>query len=451
MKRQLRAGLSTTVAAVSAVVLGLSLAACTSSGSTATSPAAATTSAPATSASSSSAASTTVSVPSLTGVTSSTITSETQPTATTSSSTSTSTPPPPPKPTATTTPKIGSTGLSPRSAITVSAGNGTITNITLVNDEGTAVKGTLAADKKSWTTAEELGYGRTYTVAGTVQGAGGSLPLKGSWSTVAPDDQVHVSVSPTDGDTVGVGAPILVSIGTDITDPTARANVEKAITVTTTPKTEGSFAWIQHDDGWGLDWRPKVYWKAGTKVTVTANMYGVNMGNNLWGEKDVTANFSIGRQQITKGDVQTHRLQVFRDGQLIHDYPASYGYEGDPGRVTLSGTYIVMSKEYLHLMSNPAYHYTNFKAYYATRISNNGEFIHANDGTADVQGYENVTHGCVNLTMDRAQQYQEEALYGDPVEITGSSIELSPSAGDIYDWAIPWSEWITKSALYQQS
>ena len=106
-----------------------------------------------------------------------------------------------------------------------------------------------------------------------------------------------------------------------------------------------------------------------------------------------------------------------------------------------------MGKEYLHLMSNPAYHYFNFKAYYAVRISNNGTFIHANDGTADVQGYENVTHGCANLTMSNAQAFYDQTMYGDPVEITNSSIPLSQSDGDVYDWSIPWSKWQTLSAL----
>ena len=31
------------------------------------------------------------------------------------------------------------------------------------------------------------------------------------------------------------------------------------------------------------------------------------------------------------------------------------------------------------------------------RISNNGEFIHANPASTDAQGSSNVTHGCVNL------------------------------------------------------
>jgi lipoprotein-anchoring transpeptidase ErfK/SrfK len=273
------------------------------------------------------------------------------------------------------------------------------------------------------------------------------VELKGSYETVNPDDVINASISPTDGDTVGIGAPIMIALGTDIDDTTGRQNIEKAITVTTVPKTAGSFAWIQHDDGWGLDWRPKSYWAPGTKVKVAANLYGVSYGNNLWGKEDITSSFTIGRSEITKGNIATHRLKVYRDGKLLFDFPTSFGLESDPGRVTRGGTYIVMSKEYLHLMSNPAYHYKNFKAYYAVRISNSGVFIHANDGTADVQGYENVTHGCANLTMSNAQAFYDQTMYGDPVEITNSSIPMSQSEGDVYDWSIPWSQWQTMSAL----
>lgn len=345
-------------------------------------------------------------------------------------------------------PGLGSSGLSPRTPITVRVSHGTLAGLVLRNADGDSVRGSLSADRKSWTLGEPLGYDATYQLAGEAVGANGkSVKIDGSYSTISPDGVISASISPGDGDTVGIGAPILISLGTDIQDTTGRQNIEKAITVTTVPKTEGSFAWIQHDDGWGLDWRPKAYWKPGTKVTVTANLYGVSYGNNMWGKDDVTSSFTIGRSEITKGDVKSHRLKVYRDGKLLFDFPTSFGLESDPGRVTRGGTYIVMSKEYLHLMSNPTYHYTNFKAYYAVRISNSGVFIHANDGTADVQGSDNVTHGCANLTTANAKAFYDQTMYGDPVEITGSSIAASGSEGDVYDWTIPWDKWQTLSAL----
>ena len=38
-------------------------------------------------------------------------------------------------------------------------------------------------------------------------------------------------------------------------------------------------------------------------------------------------------------------------------------------------------------------------------------------------------------------------MYGDPVEVTGSGVDLAPSDGDIYDWAVDWEQWKSQSAL----
>lgn len=98
-------------------------------------------------------------------------------------------------------------------------------------------------------------------------------------------------------------------------------------------------------------------------------------------------------------------------------------------------------------MSNPAAGYMNIRERWAVRISNNGEFIHANPASSGAQGNTNVTNGCINLSDGDAQQYFSVALYGDPVEVSGTSIQLSYADGDIWDWTIDWSEWASMSAL----
>jgi lipoprotein-anchoring transpeptidase ErfK/SrfK len=149
-----------------------------------------------------------------------------------------------------------------------------------------------------------------------------------------------------------------------------------------------------------------------------------------------------------QGNTQTHRLVVIRDGVQVADYPASYGLDSDPGRVTNSGTHIVMSKSDTYAMSNPKYHYENVVVPWAVRISNNGEFIHANPASNWAQGRSNVTHGCINLSTTNAKSYFDTAMFGDPVEITGTAVPLSASDGDVYDWAIPWDQWTKMSALH---
>jgi lipoprotein-anchoring transpeptidase ErfK/SrfK len=96
-------------------------------------------------------------------------------------------------------------------------------------------------------------------------------------------------------------------------------------------------------------------------------------------------------------------------------------------------------------MSNPAYGYSNLTEHWAVRISNNGEFIHQNQGTVGDQGVDNVSHGCINLSAESAEAYFTSAMYGDPVEVTGTSVPLSAADGDIYDWAYSWEEWLALS------
>ena len=346
-------------------------------------------------------------------------------------------------------PAFGSSDLSPAQPVVVSVTEGTIKELKLTNAEGRVVKGSISADGTSWTVGEVLGYGRTYQVAGSAVGTDGkAVVIGGTYTTVEPDVRIRTNVSPGDGDLVGVAAPVIVRFGVE---PEDRAEVEKHVTITTTPKVEGAWGWIQHDDGaWALDWRPKNYWPENTKVHVEAKVYGVRFGSGSYGGDDVTSDFKIGRNQVVVANAKSHRLVVQQDGKTTADYPATYGSGddiGDPNRVTRSGVHVVNEKFAKHKMTNLAYGYHDLTEYWDVRISDNGEFIHQNQGTVDSQGKVNVSHGCINLSAKNAQAYFKSAIYGDPVEVTGSSVKLSAKDGDLYDWAIPWTEWRTLSAL----
>jgi lipoprotein-anchoring transpeptidase ErfK/SrfK len=228
-----------------------------------------------------------------------------------------------------------------------------------------------------------------------------------------------------------------------------RAAVEKTLQVTTSVPVTGSWGWLP--DAYGgsrVHWRPKDYWPVGTTVTMAAHLYGLNMGTAGFGKTNLTTAFTIGRSQIVKADARSHRIQVVRDGQVAMDLPASYGADTDPRRITRSGTHIVMGKSETVLMSNPDFGYNDVPEHWAVRISNNGEFIHANPLSVSAQGKRNVTHGCINLSTANAKAYFGTALFGDPVEITGTPVQLSALDGDVYDWAVPWDKWTAMSALH---
>ncbi|WP_431873890.1 L,D-transpeptidase [Amycolatopsis sacchari] len=342
----------------------------------------------------------------------------------------------------TTQPAAGARDVAPGDPVKVTVADGQLESVTLTNSEGKQVAGQLAADKRSWATTEVLGYGKSYTWAGTATGADGKpVQLSGQFTTVSPKRQVSGSLNVGDDKTYGIAMPIALTFSSKVTD---KAAAEKALSVETTPKTEGSWAWLSDTQ---VHWRPKEYYQPGTKVTVTAKIYGVKIGDGVYGKQDVSASFTIGRSQIVKGDTRTHRMQVIRDGQQIADYPVSYGLDSDPGRVTHSGTHVVMEKYPTYSMSNPRYGYTDVNVPWAVRISNNGEFIHGLQASVWAQGKQNVSHGCLNLSPARAKEYYDGVLTGDPVEITGSTQQLSPRDGDYSDWTYSWDDWTKLSAL----
>jgi lipoprotein-anchoring transpeptidase ErfK/SrfK len=342
------------------------------------------------------------------------------------------------------TPAAGATDVSPTAPISVSVANGTFEAVSLTTADGRAVAGTLDPAKTTFTVTEPLGYDAVYTWAGTAVGSDGKpVPVEGTLGTVAPQSITSVSTNIGDGQEVGVAAPIILKFDDAIVDKKA---VEKALTVTTNPPTAGSWAWLPDDGGSRVHWRPQKYWAPGTTVDVSAKLYGVNYGGGAYGDSDVTVNITIGRSQVVIADATSHRMQVVRDGQTVMDIPVSYGEGNEDRNVTRSGIHVVTEKYEDFLMSNPPY-YENVRERWATRISNNGEFIHANPLTTGVQGSSNVTNGCINLSTEDAQTYFQMAVYGDPVEVTGTRIDLSAADGDIYDWAIDWPTWQSMSAL----
>lgn len=339
-------------------------------------------------------------------------------------------------------PAAGAQDVAPGQPIKVSVADGTLDQVVLTNPDGKQVAGQPAEDKKSWATTEQLGYGKTYTWSGQATGTDGkATPISGAFTTAKPKRQVYANINVFDGQTYGVAMIIALDFRTKITD---KASVEKALSVETSPKTEGSWGWV-HDDT-AVQWRPKEYFKPGTTVKLNAKIYGVKMGEGVYGKEDRSASFTIGRSQIVKGNTQTHRLLVIRDGQQISDYPASYGLDADLGRVTPSGTHVVMSKHDTYSMTNERYDYEDVVVPSAVRFSTNGEFIHGYAKSMWAQGNKNVSHGCVNLSPANAKQYMDGALVGDPVEIEGSAVKINRQR-DYSNWTYSWDEWTKLSAL----
>ena len=350
------------------------------------------------------------------------------------------------------TPADGSVDLSPVTPVEVTVTGGEVGDVTVADGAGAPVAGSSAPspddpDTELWTPEAPLAYGTSYTLTATAANeAADEVTATSTFSTVSPGTLSTPSVGPLDGTTVGVGMPLRVFFDDPVAD---KAAVESHLTVTTSTPTDGAWSWVNDSE---VHFRPSQYWPAQTDVTLEADLYGVDLGGGTWGEKDRTVSFHVGDRHVSVADAATHVLTV-RDGDtVVQEFPMSAGSDANPTR---NGPHVVLesfrditmdSSTFGLAVDAPGGYRTGVE--YAVRISNNGEFVHAAPWSVGQQGSANVSHGCINLSTDRAAWFFGFAQPGDVVEVVNSiGPTLSPVDGDIYDWAVPWDQWKAGSAL----
>ncbi len=349
--------------------------------------------------------------------------------------TSTSTPPPTPPVVWTLSPAADAVDVSPSAPITLSVTQGSLVSAVLTNPQGAAVEGALAADGLSWTLSEPLGYGKSYAVAAVAKDAAGKEAVQNySFTTLTPDNKTLATAFPTDGMTVGVGQPIAIFFDEPIVD---KAGVEKLITIKTSPEVVGAFYWTSNKE---VHWRPQAYWPAGTAVEVNINIYGRDVGDGIYGQEDKKFAFTIGQSKIATIDDNAHTMVITIDGAVVMEMPVSLGTNQYP---TYNGVHVVAEAYESKIMDSSTWGLTGVGAYrtevaYATRISSSGEFVHAAPWSVWAQGSENVSHGCVNVSMDNATWFYQNFGYGDIVDIqntAGPALQVWDGYGD---WMVPW-------------
>ncbi|WP_405133055.1 Ig-like domain-containing protein [Nocardia sp. NBC_01388] len=360
------------------------------------------------------------------------------------------------------TPGQDAKNIDPSAPVQVSTKTGVLTSVTMTNEQGKVIDGIYTPDKTSWKPSEPLGYGRTYTMKaeGTAV-TGPTGPITSTFSTLIPRNQTKAYLTTTggqplsDGGTYGVGTVIVAHFDEDIPD---RAAAEKRLSVTADPPVDGAWYWL---DNRNAHWRPREYWKPGTKVTVAANIYGAALGPGLFGEDDSKTSFTIGPSHVTIADDNTKQVQVFENGTLIRTMPTSMGMGGSEtieGKTitfwTQRGVYTVMDKANPVIMDSSTYGLPiNSRLGYkeaigwATRISNDGIYLHALDSTVWAQGSQDVSHGCLNLSSENATWFFNFSMPGDVVEVRntgGAPLEVWQNG----DWSLPWDQWTQGSAVH---
>jgi lipoprotein-anchoring transpeptidase ErfK/SrfK len=346
----------------------------------------------------------------------------------------------------------GSVDVSPVAPLAIAVTGGELTDATLADAAGAEVPGSLAEaadDPEAQVFAPEspLAYGTTYTLTATATNADDEeAEATATFTTVTPQTLSTPSIGPLDGMVVGVGMPIRVYFDDPVTD---KAAVESHLLVTSSNPTDGAWSWLNDAE---VHFRPSTYWPPNTEVTLDANLYGVDFGEGVWGEKNRTVSFTIGAKHVSVADAGTHVMEVYDGDQLVQTFPISAGGPEFPSRngphvvTELNRDRVMDSSTYGVPVDSPNGYRTPVE--FAVRLSNNGEFVHSAPWSVAQQGVENVSHGCINLSPERAAWFFNFSRPGDVVEIRNSiGPTLSAADGDIYDWAVPWDQWQAGSAL----
>ena len=333
----------------------------------------------------------------------------------------------------------GAVGVSVESPVTVSAEDGVLGSVTMINEDGEAVSGELSTNGLTWETAEPLGYNKRYTLTARSLGLGGVTSRQLTFETHSPENLTMPYVLPSDGEVVGVGQPVAVRFDENIPN---RLAAQRAITVKTNPPVDGSFYWLSNRE---VRWRPAEYWKPGTTVEVEVNSYGVDLGDGLFGQDNVATRFTIGDQVITTVDDNTKTLTVRRNGEVIKSMPVSMGKDSTP---TSNGVYIVGDRRAEMIMDSSTYGVPanspngyRTEVDWATQISYSGIYVHAAPWSVGSQGYSNVSHGCINVSNSNGQWFYDNSKRGDIVEIVNSVGSTLPGTDGLGDWNIPWEQW----------
>ena len=338
------------------------------------------------------------------------------------------------------TPVDGSHDASPSDAITVTAVAGKVTNVT-VRTSGDAVSGSLADDGKSWHSTGNLDISQSYTVTATGTAPSGEKITKTStFRTMTPAQTFTTRIFEGYKQSYGVGMPIILTFSQPITN---KAAVERSLELTTSKPVIGAWYW---DGDQQLYFRPRDYWPAYTDVTFTGHLNGIEGAKGVYGARNLTQTFEIGRSLIAVASTTTHKTQIYLNGKLAYQWPISTGRASLP---TPDGTYLSVEKANPVRMvgggpAGSAGHYDEL-VNFAVRFTYSGDYYHSAPWSVVNQGTTNVSHGCVNLPPAAAQTYYNMSIPGDPITVTAST-----AAGKWDDgwtqWFLPWSQYLKGSA-----
>jgi lipoprotein-anchoring transpeptidase ErfK/SrfK len=257
-------------------------------------------------------------------------------------------------------------------------------------------------------------------------------------------------IAPISGTSVGVAMPISM-VFTHPVKFSARKRIEQHITLTTSAPIKGAWHWFGSQR---VDFRPKTFWKPGTRVSLVARFNHIGDGYGRYGTHSYSRTFKIGADVRTHVYVRRHKTVVTRDGQVLRRMASD---AGSPKFPTWSGTMAVVNKARKIRMTSCSVGITckkkspnfyNLVLPWDVRITWSGTFLHYSTGDP-YPGHSFGSHGCVHLSKADARWYYKLSKQGDPVKVTGTPRSKAPGDNGYADYDVPWHEWLAGSGMKQ--
>lgn len=332
--------------------------------------------------------------------------------------------------------------ISPVTPIRVTSRGGRLQSVRVTDQDGHAVNGRFSDGRHRWTSRGDLDYGTRYRVRAVGVNADGRATRSTTRvTTVTPAHTAYAQVVPAPeivGDQVGIGLPLGVQFTKPVKD---RKAALEALHVTTKPAQPGAWRWI---DDQHVHYRPKHFWKPGTTIHLSADVFGKDLGGGVYGAADNSATWHVHDAWVAKANGASKSMTVYHSGRKIRTLPISMG---KPDMPTHTGIHVISSKQQEVIMDSCTFGVCDgpqaykLKEYWALRISNSGEYVHENPASVAEQGAVNVSHGCINLSPDNARWFYARFGVGDVVMVRNSGGEPLP-VWDVYgDWSLSWDQY----------
>jgi lipoprotein-anchoring transpeptidase ErfK/SrfK len=338
--------------------------------------------------------------------------------------------------------------VDPDKQLEVTAQHGdTLTDVSAADAQGRVISGRLSSDGKHWHSTGPLAAGAHYTLQVSTEndeGAPGRRTVHFGTKS-ASKKHLDVKLGPDNG-TYGVGQPLTAKLSQPVKKPSQRELVERALKVRSRPYVEGSWHWV---NGKELHYRPRSYWPAHASVTLSSSLKGLKVRDGLYGGKATKpVRMRTGDRIEALADASSLVMKVKKNGRITKEIPIT---TGKAGYETRNGIKVILTKEpYVRMTSASigAGDFYDLGVYWATRLTDSGEYVHGAPWSVGSQGVSNTSHGCTGMSSENAKWFFNHVRQGDIVQHVNSAGETMPPFGNGFgDWNLEWKKWRAGSAV----